>query len=220
MDEKKFIIYKRFIETDQAESVIEILDENQIPYEIEDNSMQGLEVILGTDSAPKILLKLYPEDFEKANQLLNLEAAIEIESVEKDYYLFSFENDELLEVVSEQDSWSEFDVQLAKKILKDKGIEINVQLENAMKEKRVKDLSQQESGNSIWTIFGYISAIMGGLLGVVIGLSLWRAKKILPNGERIFIYKPSDRWHGMVISIIGIVMFLISIIIGIIFTKH
>lgn len=84
----------------------------------------------------------------------------------------------------------------------------------------MKDLSQQESGNSLWTIVGYISALLGGLLGIVIGLTLWRAKKILPNGERIFIYKPSDRWHGMVISIIGIGIFILIIILGILFPKN
>lgn len=115
MNENNFIIYKRFIDSEQAEGVIEILEEHNILYEIEDNSLQGLEVILGTDSAPKVLIKLLPEDFEKANQLLNIEAEKEINGVEKDYYLFAFENNELFEVVSEQDSWSEFDVQLAKK---------------------------------------------------------------------------------------------------------
>ncbi|MDD5572124.1 MAG: hypothetical protein PHD97_13315 [Bacteroidales bacterium] len=205
---QKFITYKRFIETEQVEEIVEILKENNIPYEIEDNTRQAPDIIIGMDTAPKILLKLYPDDFLKANELLSLIADNDLENVDKDYHLFSFENDELLEIITEPDTWCEFDVQLSKKILNDRGIVISSSLEKVMKEKRIKELSKKEDGSSIWTVFGYISAFLGGILGIAIGLSLWKSKRTLPNGERIYVYKDSDRFHGFIITLIGIVMFV------------
>ncbi|HBG69809.1 MAG: hypothetical protein A2W93_00325 [Bacteroidetes bacterium GWF2_43_63] len=196
----------------QAENDVEVLKNHDIQFEIEDNSRPVQEIFLGMDTAPTVLLKLFQEDFLKANELLLSKANDDIASAESDYYLYSFEDDELLEIVAEQDSWSAFDVQLSKKILSGRGIPISTSLEKAMKEKRIKDLSKKENNSSIWTTFGYISAFLGGILGIAIGLSLWKGKRILPNGSKVFIYHDDDRLHGMYITFIGIIMFLSLVI--------
>ena len=48
----------------------------------------------------------------------------EIEVIDDDYYLLSFSDDELIDVVSKSDEWNKFDVSLAKKLLKERGNEI------------------------------------------------------------------------------------------------
>ncbi len=209
----KMLIYKRYPSSEEAQELIDLLNAHNIEYEIEDNSRSIADHIIGQDMESKVLVKINQSDFIRANELLEKQAQQEIEQVEKDYYLFSFENHELLEVLSEPDAWCDFDRQLAKKILKDRSVEISAPLEKAFVDKRIKELSKTEKGNSIWMIVGYVSALLGGLLGIAVGLNLWTSKRTLPDGSRVFVYTERDRFHGMIISIIGIFVFLMSVVI-------
>lgn len=202
----KFLTYKKFPTSEQASELIGILNQNEIPFEMEDHSGQMPEVYLGQNLNNDIIVKIHPDDFLKVNRLLDEKAALLIDTVYKDYYLFSFDNDELIEVVSEPDKWCELDKQLAKHILNNKGIVVNKELEDALYKKRIKELSTEEKGSTLWTTVGYISAFLGGLLGIAIGLNLCNSKRTLPNGTRVFIYTEKDRKHGQYITLIGTVM--------------
>ena len=43
---------------------------------------------------------------------------------------------------------------------------------------------------------GYFFTIIGGLLGIFIGYSLFTVKKTLPNGKKVYSYSENDRKHG------------------------
>lgn len=206
-----FLTYKKFPTSEQASELIGILNQHEIIFEIEDDSKQMSDFILGQDVNNNFVVKIHPDNFLKVNNLLNDNAASLIDSVSKDHYLYSFDNDELIEVVSEPDKWCELDKQLAKHILNTKGIVVNKELEDALYKKRIKELSVEEKGSTIWTTIGYISAIFGGLLGIAIGLNLCTSKRTLPDGTRTYIYREKDRKHGQFITIFGIGMLIIWI---------
>ena len=207
----KFLTYKKFGNSDQASELIDVLNQNDIQFEIEDNSRNISDFIIGQDIESKILVKIHPDNFTKVNQLLDANAASLISNVDKDYHLFNFDNDELLEIISEPDKWCELDKQLSKKILSDRGIVVTKELEAALYQKRFKELTVKETSSTIWTTIGYISAFLGGLLGIAIGLNLWTSKRTLPNGTRAFVYTEKDRMHGQIITILGAVMFCAGI---------
>jgi hypothetical protein len=207
----KFVTYKKFQDADQANELVVILNQNQIPFEIEDNSRNVSDFIIGQDIDSKIIVKIHPDNFTKVNQLLNDNASLLVNEVDKNYYLVSFDNDELMEVLSEPDKWCELDKQLSKKILSDRGIIVTKELEDTLYQKRIKELSVKEKGSILWTTVGYISAFLGGLLGIAIGLNLWTSKRTLPNGKRIYTYTEKDRHHGQTITIIGIVTLCVAI---------
>jgi len=54
-------------------------------------------------------VKIKSEDFEKVNQLLRDDESADITKIGKDYYLYRFSNDELMEVITKADEWSPFD---------------------------------------------------------------------------------------------------------------
>jgi hypothetical protein len=56
-----------------------------------------------------------------------------------------------------------------------------------------------------WIIVGYITAFLGGVLGIFIGWHLLSFKKTLPDGQRVYEYDTNARKHGQKILIIGIV---------------
>ncbi|MDI1355861.1 MAG: hypothetical protein PSX36_13140 [bacterium] len=208
---KAFLTYRKFQNSDQASELVELLNQNGIPFEIEDSSGSVSDFIIGQDVHANFAVKIDPDHFLKVDELSDALAASLIDTIGKDHYLYEFENDELIEVLSEPDKWCEVDKQLAKKILVGRGITVSKELEEALHKKRLKDLSAEVEGSSVWTTLGYISAFLGGLLGIAIGLNLWISKRTLPNGTKTYVYTERDRKHGQVITILGIVMLCFGI---------
>jgi len=136
-------------------------------------------------------------------------------NLNRGHYLFEFTNEELYEILEKPDEWNYIDYKLAQKILKERGKDINENLLASLKEERVTELSKPERRYSFWIIVGYISSLLGGLLGLAIGWILWTMKKTLPNGERIYVYSESDRRHGKIMFMIGIIIFPIACLIAI-----
>ena len=169
-------------------------------------------VIGGEGSATPFELKVHPDDFGKVNQILSRSIKINLNDLDKDYYLFSFSDEELKEILYKQDEWSMHDYLLAKEILKERGIivsEIDLQKLN---ETRLAELARPEKEGKAWKYAGYFFALFGGLFGVFIGLALWKSKKTLPNGDRVFIYDEGTRKSGKTIFYLAIIVFIISLI--------
>jgi hypothetical protein len=121
--------------------------------------------------------------------------------------LFSYSDDELFEIVSKKDEWGEFDFQLAKKILKERGKEITTEMVALLKEKRIKELTKPEQNQTGWVYSGYAAALMGGFVGIFIGWHLYTHKRLLPNGKLVSAYRDEDRKQGLIIFIIGLIIF-------------
>jgi hypothetical protein len=207
----KYIAYRKYQTREEAQEIIPILEQNGIACEIEDTSRMVSEFIVGQDDKFNIMLKILPEHFEKANTLLGDYAQTMVENADPDHYLFGFENQELLEIIAEPDAWSEYDYHLAKKILTERGIPITKELETTFQAKRNEELTKKEDSSKIMTTWGYISAFLGGVIGIAIGLNLWTMKKTLPNGERVYVYNENDRRHGKIMTVVGIIVLLCSV---------
>ncbi|MCF8298550.1 MAG: hypothetical protein K9J13_13465 [Saprospiraceae bacterium] len=212
--ENTYLTYKKFSTKVEVEEILDVLKMNDVKFVLEDNTQVAPSVIVGKFLSPEIRLKIKQDDFLKVDKLVENYFESSVELIDKDHYLFSFTDEELYEIINRKDEWSQLDYSLAKKILKERGIEINEKLENVLKQTRHNELTQKDKGSTIWTTFGYISAFLGGIIGIAIGLSLWRGKKTLPTGERIFIYDKDARAHGVYITIIGILFFIVYCIIS------
>jgi len=79
-----------------------------------------------------------------------------------------------------------------------------------LKAKRIDVLAEPDKAPQGLIVAGYVTAVLGGLFAVVIGLYLRNHKKTLPNGERIVGYVHGDRVHGERILILGILGIMVS----------
>lgn len=61
------------------------------------------------------------KDLKIVDNLIQVDILSHIEVVDKDYYLFSFTEIELEDLIQKKNEWSKFDFLLAKKILNDRG---------------------------------------------------------------------------------------------------
>jgi hypothetical protein len=212
----EFLTYKRFSEQNRVEAITQILKENGIAVETTEDSA-SLDSLYGDKQfSRQFYIKIGENDFLKADAILAKVSEQELDTVDKDHYLYSFTDEELFDILSKPDEWNELDYQLSKKILKERGKEINNDIIELLRNQRVKELAKPEESQRVWIYAGYLFALLGGFLGIFVGWHLSSHKKTLPNGQRVFAYSLSDRKDGNRILIIGIVMFIITTIIRIV----
>jgi len=205
-----FVTFQRFNDRTAALALAETFRENGIECGLEDVS-ENFDVSFANNEINKdFRIKLKPVDFERADTLLLQLAEKDLADIDPGYYIFDFSNEELEEIIEKQDEWSSLDFLLAKKILKERGVEVNVSQMQAFKEKRLEALAKPEESPKVLIVAGYILAFLGGLIAIIIGAYLRTHKRTLPNGERVFGYAASDRAHGERILIIGVLGLILS----------
>ncbi|WP_025143978.1 hypothetical protein [Pedobacter jeongneungensis] len=205
-----FVTFQRFNDKAAAMALAETFRENGIECGLEDVS-ENFDVSFANNEINKdFRIKLKPVDFERADTLLLQLAEKDLADIDPGYYIFDFSSEELKEIIEKQDEWSSLDFLLAKKILKERGVEVNVNEIQTLKAKRIEALAKPEKSPQLLIIAGYILAVIGGLIAIIIGAYLRTHKKTLPNGERVFGYAPADRAHGERILIIGILALILS----------
>jgi hypothetical protein len=211
----EFLTYKKFYDQVDVDSVTSILNENGIEFQITQDR-ESLDSLYGDKQfSRQYFVKIKGSDFQKADSILLDISEKEISQVDKDHYLYSFTDDELIDILRRPDEWNEFDYRLSVKLLSDRGKEIDQKTIESFRQERIKDLSKQDDGDKLWTFLGYVFAVLGGLLGIFIGWHLMTFKKTIPNGQRIYAYTLTARGHGRRILIIGTIMFIVSIILRI-----
>lgn len=213
MNNETLVSFQRFNTLEQVESILELFSENDIPYEIENvtpdvNPMDG-HIILNS----AYLLKIPPSQFEKAKQLLSQSWEEDMQKLPPDYYLFSFTDAELEEILAKPDEWNPLDFELARKILSSRGKNFDGDKLRYFEESRLVEKSKPERGPYKWIMAGYVFAFVGGIFAIPIGYGLVAYKKTLPDGSRVNGYEEKDRDHGYRIMVIGAVMLIINVMI-------
>jgi len=212
---ENFTSFRNFSTFIQAQELESLLNKNNIKTVLADNIAPVDVTFSGSTLLNKYEIKINPSDFEKAEAILEKESENILDEIDQDYYLLSFTNEELYEVLLKSDEWSVFDYKLAQKILTKRGKAIDLEMLTSLKKERLKILAKPEENQKPWIIAGYIFSLLGGGIGIVIGYSLWTSKKTLPNGERIYSYNTADRETGKTIFIIGLIVFSLALIIKI-----
>ena len=204
-----FVKYRKFHDQKFADELISILQQNNIEYEVSelkpslDSSFRGSNPL-----ATEIIVKIKKSDFDKMDKIWENDLRIDLDSVDKNHYIFEFNDEELFDVLSRPDEWSPLDYKLSIALLKRKGKEIDEELLRSLKKQRINDLSKAESSQVPWIMLGYFVSFLGGILGVAIGWHLTASKKILPDGTKVHSYTDSDRKHGKIILYLGIASML------------
>ncbi|WP_188617287.1 hypothetical protein [Cloacibacterium rupense] len=192
--------------------LIEILKEHRIDFILSDNSSRLDSTFGNDDNTKQFALKIERANFKKVEELEEDLISKSLDNVNKDYYLFEFSDEELIEIVLKSEEWNKFDYLLAQKILKERGKEVNLDLIKAINKRRIDDLKTEEASPK-WLIYiGYLFSVLGGLIGIFIGLYLMNYKKTLPNGETIYGFGTEDRKSGknvFICSIIGVIFWFI-----------
>lgn len=210
-----FAPFKQFSDAASAEALRDNLIAHGIEAQLFDNSPSFDVTFSGNTLQNQYQISIRHNDFERAKQLLRNEVRETVQQMDEDHYLFSFSMEELYEIIFRPDEWSEFDVQLATRILKERGESIDENRIASIQEERIQELAQPEVMPTYWVNLGYVAAIFGGIIGIAFGWYLVNAIKSLPNGDRIKAYTKDVQRHGNRIFILGIASFAVWLLIAI-----
>ncbi|MHB1278751.1 MAG: hypothetical protein ACYC1Q_10165 [Bacteroidia bacterium] len=213
--------YKKYRSEEEALELIVLLKSAGIDYAVE-NLAPPVDITFtgGNQLEDKIAIKLSLADFERADLILRENATESIELIDKNHYLFGFSDSELIDILKNYDQWSMTDYLLAQKILEERGISISDEQLQDLKNKRIAEFSLPEKGHEGWLIFGFISAIFGGIIGILIGYHHFTFKKTIPTGEQVFAYDPETRARGKRIFTIGVVSFILWMLLSLIYIEN
>lgn len=211
---QNFIAFRNFPTLIQAQELETLLNKNNIKTLLADNIAPVDITFSGSTVQNQYEVKIEASDFKNADAILEKEAENLLDTIDKDYYLLSFTNEELYEVLLSSDEWSVFDYKLAQRILTTRGKTIDPEMLASLKKERLKILAKPEENQKPWIIAGYIFSLLGGGIGIIIGYSLWKSKKTLPNGERVYSYTTEDRKSGKRIFLISTIILPLSFILS------
>lgn len=208
----EFVTYEKFATIGELKEFVELLQENNIPYELEEDVQLFDASFANISHHRDYRVQLLPQDFQRVDELRNKQAEIELSEIDPEYYLFQFTNEELIDLISKQDEWSPFDFQLARKILKNRGREISSEEIHKLKEQRMEQLSQPEKDSKPWVIIGYICAFLFPFFGIIMGIYMLSSKKTLPNGQKVNSFSQKTRNSGTIILLISCILFALVMV--------
>jgi len=211
MSTVEFITFQKYNDKAYAFELGVILKENNIEYIIEESPLRFTPTLVANELEKEFTIKIKKDDFLKAEKIQEDIILKQLDSIDEEYYLLHFTDEELIEIVTKRYEWGQFDFLLAQKLLKDRGKEINPEVVELLKKQRLEEMLKPEQSESAWIIAGYIFATLGGLIGLFIGLHLYTHKKTLPNGDVVKAYSESDRKHGIIIVFVGSISLIISL---------
>ncbi|MDB4538040.1 hypothetical protein N9230_05455, partial [Akkermansiaceae bacterium] len=107
--------------------------------------------------------------FHKAREAM--EADCLTKQLPEDHFLFQSSEDELQEIVVNEFDWSAFDVAHAKRLLNERGVEL--QNPEEFKAAKIELLEKGKPASGKLLFFGWLFCLTGGLIGIGIGWSLY-----------------------------------------------
>lgn len=200
-----YLTFQKFNDAGLAEVVAGKLKDLHIEFQLENEQPNFDPSYAFNHVEPTIHLKIQANDFLKAQRVLEEYYQGQLQDVDPDYYLLSFSNRELEEIIEKPDEWGHFDYVLAKALLAERGLAITPAKAGQLKKERLHQLAKPETTGIYWICAGYLFAILGGVLGLLLGYIMAYLKKTLPDGERIYVYHAADRLHGKRILILSII---------------
>jgi hypothetical protein len=203
-----FKTYMSFIDADSSLELTALLEKNDIPYILQDTKSDFDPSMSLNEANKPYLIQIQEEDREKVDQLVK--ESYDISKVNKEHFLYSFSDDELIDVLKNEEEWHPLDVLLAKKLIQEKNIIIDEKkITSHQEEKRLKLFNYEKLPK--YTIpIAYLICFAGGMLGFAIAIFLIVSKKTLPSGEKMYSYNPSVRRHAKIMLILSsILMFFL-----------
>lgn len=206
-----FQLFQTFASPEAARLLLAALAEHGIATQTElDNGELAFDPSFANNRLlSKFLVKIPLADFERGGQLLDELNSQALQEAAPDHYLFSFTDEELLELRTKPEEWSAYDVALAGQLLQQRGQSAAPDTLRLRQHQAATPAQPGQDEHKTLVISGYISAVIGGLLGVLIGYQLCTSHTELANGQRVPTYSPANRMHGLGMMVLGTIMFVL-----------
>jgi hypothetical protein len=214
MSEDNFVIQK-FSNKQAANHLLNTLNEKDLKCRMIRQEAEFPAPLSSYTSIKYFTIVANEHDSTSIKKTINDMPKPKLSETPRDHYLLIFSNEELFNVLKTPDLWINFDYELAKQILSNRGVEI---FEKQLEEYKITRnilLSNPEKIKK-WYIYGtYLLAITYPLTIFCIEKSIINFKKITPEGNLIYAYEREDRKNGRIarnFSIVYWAIFLLTLI--------
>src|SRR5690606_32574856 len=127
------------------------LKEHGIPYTLTKTRGQLDSIIVGDNYNDQYDLRIPQHEFTRVTDLLIANTKVNLDELDKDYYLFSFSREELENIINNPDEWSSNDYVIAVELLKSQGENVSREQLEELREKKIETLaSSQKKVPGFW----------------------------------------------------------------------
>lgn len=211
MAEELTFSFRFFPSREVAEECQFLLRNNGVDSILVEDSGDLAKEFLGDSPHHKFELLIDESKREIAELLLMDMAMEELENIDRSHFLFDFSDEELMDVLVEKHEWNEVDVLLSQKILQERGVVVQEEELQVLREKRLNELAKPESKQTGWVIAGYIAIVIAPFVGAILGFALSKSQKRLPNGVKVPRYSTSVQKHGDFIGFTSVISLALQI---------
>ncbi len=205
----KPIIFKSLSNIEEIEQIAEQLAQHNIAYEIESPPQLLDKNFIGELAMPDHYLKIKAADFSKANNIVDELYKNIAATIDKEYFLFDFTEEQLLQVVNNKNDWGDLNYHIALELIRRMGITYNHQLTNELEAEAAA--IAPKTVNPIYLFITYALLLMSFILPIpylsigalIIGLFLYGATKTLRTGIKVNYYDDGSRKNGIAIIVIA-----------------
>jgi hypothetical protein len=209
----EFLVFRSFYTEEEAISLTQFFKEKGIACSMVKHRPILDKVYVGVNYDPEFHVKINGYEFSKANEMLDRHIDQHLSEIGEDYYLYSFTDSELLEIIERPDEWNNQDIVISKKILRDRGVAITDKEVTERKVSRIKILEKPEREKAVFIFLGYFFSLFA-FFGIGFALLVLNLKKTLPDGRKVFVYDSRTRGHGknmLIIASITTALFFLKI---------
>ncbi|MEO8088077.1 MAG: hypothetical protein ABI763_14735 [Bacteroidota bacterium] len=121
----EFKEYLRFPDLEKSLEYTSVLDDNKIPFELDDSGMRYSPYVPNEPWASQYILKLRDSDIEQAEKLFKSLIDKEEGSIPTDHYLYSFSDKDIQDIIANRGEWNEEEIKIAVQIARERKINLS-----------------------------------------------------------------------------------------------
>ena len=107
--------FRTFKDEHPATDLAQWLQERGVEAQVADTSVSFDPSFSNSGLNKEWAVRIAPEDFSKAGNLLRDYYAAQVDAIPADYYLFEFSDEELMDILKKPDEWGDLDYVLARR---------------------------------------------------------------------------------------------------------
>jgi hypothetical protein len=204
--------FKTFNDKETAEDFSEVLKTHSIEFFIEEDVLEFDASYANNALDKDYHIMIRQQDFKKATKAYEEYFKSRLHNAPPDYYLFTFTDNELKDILAKPDEWGIFDYLLAEKILHDRGFSFSEEEKEILKTTRHKELQEQQKEKPYNIVVYYFFCLLFFPIGIFIGWAWGYSKKTLPDGQRSPAYDAATQRHGRIIFSIAVLLFVLTVL--------
>lgn len=204
-----FVTFHRASSLEESADLIAELRANGIEVELEDASPPVDITFTGNPLQQGVRIKVRQGMYPRARAVLDAWAEAQADAFDEHHYLHDFSDEELKEVLAKWDEWSAEDYAMAQRILRKRGHLVSGALLASLKQQRLEEVRKPEAAEPSWVVAGFLAAVLGGFVGMVMGWFYWTSQKVDPMGRPFYLYDAPTRKQGQYMFWLGLAVFLV-----------